>query len=190
MVFWINIAIIILEICGLSFSVPARKGAVFAFYTQVSNILTLVSSAALALCVGGALTFDGSGAVTATLRYTSSCMLAMTFLITLFVLVPMGGGFRKLMLMDVGLFHHTLCPILSIASYIILERHASVWILPTVITFAYGIIMLIMNGLGKFDGPYPFFRVRYQSRTATVLWVIALTGIISTISIVLAKIAA
>ena len=58
------------------------------------------------------------------------------------------------------------------------------------ITLAYGMIMLGMNGAGKFDGPYPFFRVRHQSKTATILWVIVLFAIIATISIVLGKVAA
>jgi hypothetical protein len=110
-------------------------------------------------------------------------MLTMTFLITLFVLVPMGGGFRKLMLSGNGLYHHTLCPMLSVTSYIIWEQHSSLWILPTVLTFIYGIVMLIMNGKGLFDGPYPFFRVRNQSKLATVIWILVLIGIIAAISI-------
>lgn len=175
MSFVINIAVIILEIIGLRISITERKWKIFAYYTQISNIITLVSSVFFVV--------SQSSVVTITLRYLSSCMLTMTFLITLFVLVPMGGGFRKLMLSGNGLYHHTLCPMLSVTSYIIWEQHSSLWILPTVLTFIYGIVMLIMNGKGLFDGPYPFFRVRNQSKLATVIWILVLIGIIAAISI-------
>jgi hypothetical protein len=175
MSFAINIAVIILEIIGLRISISERKWKIFAYYTQISNIITLVYSVFFVV--------SQSSVVTITLRYLSSCMLTMTFLITLFVLVPMGGGFRKLMLSGNGLYHHTLCPMLSVTSYIIWEQHSSLWILPTVLTFIYGIVMLIMNGKGLFDGPYPFFRVRNQSKLATVIWILVLIGIIAAISI-------
>ena len=175
MSFAINIAVIILEIIGLRISISERKWKIFAYYTQISNIITLVSSVFFVV--------SQSSVVTITLRYLSSCMLTMTFLITLFVLVPMGGGFRKLMLSGNGLYHHTLCPMLSVTSYIIWEQHSSLWILPTVLTFIYGIVMLIMNGKALFDGPYPFFRVRNQSKLATVIWILVLIGIIAAISI-------
>lgn len=177
----INIAVIVLEIIGLRISTSERKWKIFAYYTQISNIITMVSSFVLVVA--------GSNELSAVLRYLSSCMLTMTFMITLFVLVPMGGGFRKLMLSGNGLYHHTLCPILSVTSYIMWEQHSSLWILPTVLTFIYGIIMLVMNGKGLFDGPYPFFRVRNQSKLATVVWMVVLIGIITAISIGICKVA-
>ena len=177
----INIAVIILEIIGLRISTSERKWKIFAYYTQISNIITLISSFVLVAA--------RSNELSAVLRYLSSCMLTMTFMITLFVLVPMGGGFRKLMLSGNGLYHHTLCPILSVTSYVMWEQHSSLWILPTVLTFIYGIIMLVMNGKGLFDGPYPFFRVRNQSKLATVVWMVVLIGIIAALSIGICKVA-
>ena len=177
----INIAVIVLEIIGLRISTSERKWKIFAYYTQISNIITLVSSFVLVTA--------RSNELSAVLRYLSSCMLTMTFMITLFVLVPMGGGFRKLMLSGNGLYHHTLCPILSLTSYIMWEQNSSLWILPTALTFIYGIIMLVMNGKGLFDGPYPFFRVRNQSKLATVVWMVVLIGIIAALSIGICKVA-
>ena len=107
----------------------------------------------------------------------------MTFAVTLFILVPFGGGFQKLMLSGNGLYHHTLCPVLSVISYVLWEVHSAAWMIPVAITFVYGIIMLFMNYKGWFDGPYPFFRVKYQSKMATVLWVAALTGMITVITL-------
>ena len=42
-----------------------------------------------------------------------------------------------------------------------------------------------MNYREYFDGPYPFFRVNHQSRAATVLWIAALTGMITVIALVM-----
>lgn len=172
-----NIIVIILEAIGLSVSISDRRWKIFAYYTQISNLLTIVSSIVYVLFPRAA--FSGL------LRYLSSCMLTMTFLVTLFVLVPMGGGFRNLMLSGNGLYHHTLCPVISVLSYIFLEAHVPVWYLPPVITLVYGITMMYMNHIEKFDGPYPFFRVNHQSVTATVLWIIILFAVISVISLLL-----
>ncbi len=59
--------------------------------------------------------------------------------------------------------------------------------LPPIITLVYGIIMMVLNYLGKYDGPYPFFRVRRQSRLATVLWTCVLFAAILGISFLIMK---
>lgn len=168
-----NVLIILLEILGLRISISDRHWKIFAFYTQISNLITLLSSVAH-------LIFGGSAAW---LRYLSSCMLTMTFLITLCVLVPMGGGFKALMLSGNGLYHHTLCPIISVLSYILWEPHSFIWILPVIVTTFYGLVMLYMNWKQIFDGPYPFFRVHQQSLSATVLWMLGLIAFISILSL-------
>ena len=173
-----NILIIILELLGFRVSVGERRWKIFAYYTQLSNLITLASSIVYAV-TGGA----------SWLRYTSACMLTMTFIVTLFILVPFGGRFRRLMLSGNGLYHHTLCPVLSVLSYVMWEGHSSAWAVPVVITFVYGITMLYMNYREYFDGPYPFFRVNHQSRTATVLWTAALTVMISVIAFTVRRIA-
>lgn len=179
MVIIVNCAVIILEIIGLWISVSDRKREIFVYYTQLSNIITLIASVVLVS--------TGSNEVSVTLRYLSSCMLTMTFLITLFVLVPMGAGFKRMMLSGNGLYHHTLCPVLSVASYIMLEEHSHLWMLPVILTFVYGVVMLVLNAKDKYDGPYPFFRVHDQSKAATAMWMAVLTGIIAVISTVISK---
>jgi hypothetical protein len=104
---------------------------------------------------------------------------------TLFILVPFGGGFRRLMLSGNGLYHHTLCPVLSVISYVLWEGHSAVWQVPVAITFVYGIVMMYLNYRECFDGPYPFFRVNHQSRLATALWMAGLTGMITVIALVI-----
>ncbi len=166
-----NITIIVLECIGLYLSAKRGKWKILFFYTQISNIIALLSSVLFLLTGGNA----------AWLRFLGTCMLIMTFFVTLFILVPMGAGFKKMMLTNSGLYHHTLCPILSAVSYIFWERHSSLWFVPVILTFIYGMIMLYLNWIDKVDGPYPFFRVKQQSALATVVWMAALTGVISLI---------
>ena len=173
-----NILAIIFGLAGFRLSI-SRGWAVFAFYTQISNLVALLSSVAFLIF----------GAPASWFRYLGACMLAMTFAVTLFVLVPMGGGFEKLMLSGVGLFHHTLCPLISIGSYVLFEPHAHPWAIPVVVTMTYGFTMLGLNAKGKYDGPYPFFRVNHQSKLATVLWTVALIVLISAISLAISALA-
>ena len=70
-----NCIVILLEAIGLSISISDRGVKILAYYTQISNIITLLSS----ICL---LAFGSSG-FTCGFRYISTCMLTMTFLITL-----------------------------------------------------------------------------------------------------------
>ena len=74
---------------------------------------------------------------------------------------------------------------LSVISYVLWEGHSALWQIPVAITFVYGIVMMYMNYREYFDGPYPFFRVKHQSRAATVLWMAALTGMITVIALLI-----
>ncbi len=167
-----NSIIIILEVIGLYLSIKRGRWKILQFYTQLSNIIALLSSVLFLL----------AGEKAAWLRYTGNCMLIMTFFVSLLILVPMGAGFKKMMLTDSGLFHHTLCPVLSVMSYVVWEPRASCWFIPIGLTFIYGMIMLYLNWKEIVDGPYPFFRVRHQSAPATVMWYLALTAVITLIA--------
>ena len=177
MAFILNATVTILEMIGLYMSFSRRKWHNFIYYTQISNLLTFVSSL-LYLLTKGNVSY---------LRYLSSVMLTMTFLITVFVLVPMGGDFRELMLQGNGIYHHTLCPIISVFSYLLFEKHAAMWQLPVAVTIIYGLTMMYLNYIRKVDGPYPFFRVHQQSVLASVIWICVLTVLIGLLSVGIIK---
>ncbi len=174
----INSIIIVLELIGLYLC--GRRGGwkILQYYTFLSNLITLFSSVLFLL----------AGEKAAWLRYTATCLLTMTFLVTLCILVPMGAGFKTMMLTDSGLYYHTLCPILSALSYLLWEKHASAWFIPVIFTFVYGMVMLYLNWKGTVDGPYPFFKIKQQSALATVVWMAALTGAIALISLAIVSI--
>ena len=168
-----NIVIIILEV--ISFYLCRSRGpGMLVFYTQLSNLVTLFSSACFIISRGAVFTV--------TMRYLSTVMLTMTVLITLFVLIPMGAGFVRMMLSGSGLYHHTLCPLISIASYLLWEQHSSAWAIPVIVTFVYGMVILYLNYAEIIEAPYPFFRVHEQSVKATVIWMTALTVLIAALS--------
>ena len=175
-----NIIVIILELAG--FNVSRSRGLMMLiFYTQLSNLVTMISSVCYII--------SSDAAFTVTMRYLSTVMLVMTVLITLFVLVPSGAGFSRMMLSGNGLFHHTLCPAVSITSYMLWERHSSMWMIPVAVTLVYGIVLLYLNHAEIVEGPYPFFKVHQQSVRATVIWMTVLTILIAAFSLGVAYIA-
>ena len=111
----VGLIILALELRGLSISLPIGRWKIFIFYTQLSNLVTAAS--AFCLVVFGQLNWITM------LRYLSTCMLVMTFLVTTCVLVPMGGDPKILLWSGSGLYHHVLCPVISAISYIVIENH-------------------------------------------------------------------
>ena len=176
----ICLIILALETRGLFLSIGDRRWKVFAFYTQISNITTALSALLVVIF--------GETGITTMIRYLSSCMLVMTFIVTTCVLIPMGGNPKMLLFSGNGFYHHLVIPVVSVCSYLVFEQHvtnAGAILIPTIMTFLYGIIMLYMNYKDWFDGPYPFFRVKQQSVKATVLWMSVLTAAIALISVII-----
>ena len=165
---YVLLLIIICELIGMYTPGIGNFIRSLMFYTQLSNLAGMLSAAAL-------LVF-GPASWVITFRYLSACMLVMTMLVTIFVLVPTMKDTKLLLWSRVGFFLHLVCPILNVASYILLEQYAPsglIWI-PVLVTLIYGDIMLYFNYQRKVDGPYPFLRVYHQSKTATVIWFTAL----------------
>lgn len=151
-----NLILLPLEVRALSLCLQGRRWqALLVFYTQLSNLLTVIASLLLVLF--------GQSAWVSALRYTSVCMLLMTFFVTACILVPMGGEPVKLLFSGSGLYHHLLCPVLSTASYLLAEAHApgGAILFPVGVTLVYGLVMLALNEKRIVDGPYPFFRMLF-----------------------------
>jgi len=165
----LNLIIVIFELIAFA---RVRKHRNFKesliYYTQISNILTLVSSILLVIF--------GQKAFVEVLRFLSASMLAMTFFVTVFILVPVTGRVKDFLFSGSGLFHHLLVPIVSVASYVFAENKVPMgWIwLPVALTLIYGLVMIYFNLTGDVDGPYPFFRVKKNGAVKTVIWMVAL----------------
>ncbi len=164
----IHIAIFLLELRGLHLAFSEGGWKIFVYYTQISNLLSLISSAALVIF--------GDTVLIACIRYLACCMLVFTFFVCACALTPMGGDPKYLFLTGHCVYHHLICPVASTLVYVFLERHAGFAMVPiaTGVTLFYGLLMVFLNAAGKVDGPYPFFRVHDQSKLATAAWMAVL----------------
>lgn len=171
----VNSVVIVCELAALYLCLKAGRGAtLMAYYTQLSNMVALVSTVVWFI--------KPWHRITEILRYLSSCMLTMTFIVVVCVLIPMGASAREMLLTGSMFYHHLLCPILSVESFLLLENKTPLTPhllkYPLGVTFVYGITMIILNGFNKFTGPYPFFEVNRQGIPVTILWVIVLMLVI------------
>ncbi len=172
-----NLIIIILEVISFAILITRNGGitvGMLVYYTRLSNLLALIAGIFVVIFIFR----NKEGELPkwlSLLRFITTIMLFVTFLISLFVLTPAVGSFYKMMINNQLKFHHLLCPLLSIVSFIFFEKGGRLSVkdnfLATMPTLIYGIIMLILNGARVLDGPYPFLRVYNQPVWATVLWI-------------------
>ena len=170
----INLIIVIAEVITLLITLK-KKDRKIVYYTQISNFVCLIASLLLVIF--------GQKPVVTMLRYLSSCMLLITFMVTAFILLP---TFKTIKLFTGRSFYlHLFCPALSLISYLFFEKHVrTIWaLLPLAVTVVYGLIMIYLNYKEKVDGPYPFFRINAIGKKKTVLWFAALAVLTTAVSV-------
>ena len=87
------------------------------------------------------------------------------------------------------LYHHTLCPLIALASFILIEKYDDLNVLHGLIfTIIYAIIMIALNVLKIVEGPYPFLLVYNQPVIVSVLWTIVILAITYAIAVILKKV--
>lgn len=188
----INVLIVLLEIIATIMSVKEFNLRMFTYYTQYSNVLTLISSALLIIYliknkVPKWLKF---------FRYVTVNMMTITFLIVTFVLVPLllySVGGKAFMMFTYGsmLFTHLLCPILLFISYCFLEKWNPISnkdklyvLIPTIV---YGVTMVLLNAFQFIDGPYPFLMVDEQPIYMSIIWFVLIFFLIYLVSFLIFK---
>jgi len=172
---YLDIAIIAGELAGLVFSVGKHGWwAQFVYYTQCSNYILLVVSVVHLICL---LRRKPVPAPVELWRYIAACLTTVTFLVTVFVLVPWYGHPEFFLFQTNGLFQHLLCPLLAVAGLPFLgPRRKKDCLLALVPTVIYGILFYALNWLSVYDGPYPFMRVHHQPWYMSILWFVVLAG--------------
>lgn len=171
---YLDIAIIAGEIAGLVFSIGKHGWwGQFVYYTQCSNYILMIACAVHLVC----LLRRSVPAAVERLRYIATCLTAVTFLVTVCILIPWYGHPEFFLLETNGLFQHLLCPILAVAGLPFLGKKRKkdcLWaLLPTVV---YGVILYTLNYARAVDGPYPFMRVHDQPWYMSVIWFVALAA--------------
>ncbi len=179
-----NALIILFELWALVLSIQGMGLSMFRYYTQDSNYLALISSIFfVAFACRQHFTRKAMLQWVILLRGMATCCLTLTFLIVLFVLIPMAGiASAPMMLLDgTMLFHHLLCPILSFVSFLFWEKEHLTISYPVlwsmVPTFIYAVIILLLNILKVLRGPYPFLYVYEQPLWMSLLWICIILGI-------------
>lgn len=162
----------------------------FKYYTTISNVFAGISCFLLALYqIINYKTGKEIPYFAIIFKYISACMLSVTFLVVLFVLVPASGDVNemiRLLFSPKLLFHHTLCPILCIISFVFFENEYKIkkkYILYSLIpTFLYAIIFIFLNAFNIVNGPYFFLKVNNQPIYMSIIWFFAIMSLAAGIS--------
>lgn len=186
----VNILLAIMEVIGLVLMVELYKShnlhplGWLQYYTQLSNIFSMLAALFVAFFAARDLVknTDSTPKWVRISKFSSACCLIQTFLVTMFVLAPMGmmGGFVPIMFEGANLYHHFLCPIVSVLSLVILERgekltlkHCVYALVPTLL---YGVVSVTLNILKVWHGPYPFLYVYEQPFYMSIIWAVVILG--------------
>ena len=172
----LNFALVISEIIALIASIKVMGRICFEYYTIDSNILALISSSIFLYYLINKKKIPGWLKI---FKYTSTICLSITFFVVLFVLVPMSNfDFYGMLLKDSLLFHHVLCPLFAIISFIFFDKLGKITKKDSInglyFTFIYAATLIVLNILSVLEGPYPFLRVRNQSTLISIIWLISL----------------
>ena len=167
----INILIIILELIGLGKSIFISRDFSFAYYTNDSNIIALISSILFLVF------YKKDKELVKDIRFVATSCLTLTFLVVIFILCPMYQfNYKLFMFTDTFLIFHTLVPILSIISYVAFEERSSKKYLCLGFTAIYGAILILLNILTLIEGPYPFLMVSTQGPLGILFWGVIIIG--------------
>ena len=183
----VNIILVVAEIIGFILVATENGISSLKYYTPDSNIFVLVAAMLYVIYYfrSEKAQNDEIPYYVGLLKYIASCVVTVTFIVVLTVLAPsrVSQGQDAVIHVIVGgsnLFHHVLCPILCVISYIFIDNNISINIkeniLATIPTFLYGTITLILNIARVMEGPYIFLYVYEQSVFMSVFWFIAIVG--------------
>ena len=183
----INLAIVILEIIGFILVFRELGISSFEYYTEDSNLLLLISYSIFLIFL---IQNKELPSWFKSLRFAAIVSTTLTLIIVLTVLSwTTDFGLHHLLFKGSMLYHHTLCPILAILSFVLLEKYDN---LNTVhglyFTIIYAIIMIILNILKIVEGPYPFLLVYNQPAIHSIIWLIVILAITYAIAFILKKV--
>ena len=182
----INILIIILEIIGFVLVINQIGVKTLEYYTEDSNFLLLLSSTIFLIYLCKNKEFPQW---LKSLRFVAVVSTTLTLFVVLTVLSwTTDWGLYYLLFGDSMLYHHTLCPILAIISFICIERYENLNVMNGLIfTLIYALVMIPLNILKIVIGPYPFLMVYKQTVPQTIFWIFIIFIITCGIALILKK---
>lgn len=184
--FCLDLAVVVLGILGTQLHFSQFGWSMFQYYTLDSNVFLLLACATQAWYEGNILLgrrmFVPSWV--RVLKYLSVCTVAVTFFVVLLILVPLGGGLSILVAAfthGAMLYHHLLCPVLGVLSFIFVDRaslpdkRVTLW--ATLPTALYAAVSILLNAARVIRGPYPFLYVYEQPLYMSVVWCVLILAL-------------
>lgn len=167
----LNVIILLLEVLAFGYTILNSHKIQIEYYTNDSNLITLFSSLLFIIL------YRKKIELVKDLRFLSTILLTITFLVVIFILCPMYNfNYKLLMFTNTFLVFHTICPILSFISYVFFEEGSKNKYLGLIFTIAYTIVLIMLNILDLVVGPYPFLEVKKQSLLMISIWGIIILG--------------
>lgn len=167
----LNVIIFLLEVLAFGYTILNSHKIQIEYYTNDSNLITLFSSLLFIIL------YRKKIELVKDLRFLSTILLTITFLVVIFILCPMYNfNYKLLMFTNTFLVFHTICPILSFISYVFFEEGSKNKYLGLIFTIAYTIVLIMLNILDLVVGPYPFLEVKKQSLLMISIWGIIILG--------------
>lgn len=176
--------LLITEIIGFIIAITQNGILIMGFYTQESNLVLLVATAVY-LFYKCAKKDNPLPKWVSTFKFVATCLVSVTFFVVVLVFVPMvipsgADGVATLLLRGASLFHHLICPVLSLIVYLGFERDPAPGLKQAVVamypTLGYAVVSTTLNILKVVEGPYPFLYVYKQPVIVSVIWFILIPG--------------
>lgn len=174
-----NIVLFMLEVFGFILYFSMINVETFAYFTQDSNFFTMIVSGIFIIYAIAKIKSKKEIPMWVhILRYTSTCCLLLTFFVVIFVLIPLEGRAMHMLFEGHLLFYHTLCPMITVLSFIFFENERPLSRIHTYFTLVplmlYSLVMVPLNICRIFDGPYPFLKFYKQAWYTSIFWILAI----------------
>ena len=179
----LNLILCILELIGMIVALVNNGLPIMVYFTQESNLLCMIASGIYAWY---ALVKkpESMPKWVSLFKYITTCLLMVTFIVVIFVFVPMCipdvGMMINIVFVGASFFHHFVCPILAFIIYVFIEhdmvpgRREVLFAAAPVLVYA--IVTGLLNVLRVMEGPYPFLLVHKQPVAISVMWFIVIVG--------------
>ena len=144
---------------------------VYLFFTNWSTALAALSAAGALFCIFKGIRFPR---LLMLMKYASTMMLTVTFLIVVFLLCPT-SGWHLLLDIEASIMSHLFVPILVAVDFLFLidadapvRKDAVLTLVPSVVYFVFIITFLLISGNDDL-APYPFLKIHSQPLYVTIL---------------------
>ena len=173
----LNIILVIMELIGILHSSIVLQRFALEYYTEDSNLFALIVTIIYLFFLFEKKKIPKMLSI---LRLASLIGLSVTFLVVLFVLVPMSNFNFGFMFGGANFFLHLACPLLLFYLYVFIDKKIKLnkkdifmAIVPTLI---YSAIIIALNIFKLIEGPYPFLMVYKQPVFMSIFWCVSIIG--------------